>query len=76
MSAGLMTSSTGYSANGSISTTTTSSSSGMKNETNNNKFYGENDVSCNCATFLDPFPNQITWRYVFYYHVQSRVKNV
>ena len=60
MSGTLMTSSTGYSANGSISTTASSS---MKNETNNNKFYGENDVNCNCATFLDPFPNQITWRY-------------
>ena len=59
-----MTSSTGYSANGSISTT----SGSMKTESNNNKYLstyaGENDnVNCNCATFLDPFPNQITWRY-------------
>ena len=21
-------------------------------------------TSCNCASFLDPFPNQITWRYI------------
>ena len=41
----------------------------MKNQEANNNLYvpvsTENqDPNCNCAAFLDPFPNQITWRYV------------
>ena len=34
-------------------------------EANNNKNWtnqNENLEVCNCAAFLDPFPNQITWR--------------
>ena len=47
----------------------------MKNQEANNNLYvpvsTENqDPNCNCAAFLDPFPNQITWRYV------SRVTSV
>ena len=42
----------------------------MKNEANNNLYVatgtenGADTINCNCAAFLDPFPNQITWRYV------------
>lgn len=48
----------------------------MKNEANNNLYVatgtenGADTINCNCAAFLDPFPNQITWRYV------SRVTSV
>ena len=43
----------------------------MKNQEANNNLYvpvsteNNQDPNCNCAAFLDPFPNQITWRYVF-----------
>ena len=41
----------------------------MKNQEANNNLYVPvstdiQDPNCNCAAFLDPFPNQITWRYV------------
>ena len=43
-----------------------------QSEANNNLYVAtgnESDsLNCNCAAFLDPFPNQITWRYVDFLH--------